>query len=339
MHERQRWIAHWHSQNALTAQQVPEALRLAGIPPSSKEWRLWIDRLLLWIGVTASLAGLIFFVAANWSEMGRFFKFALVEAVIILSLVAYVMGARFRHGNAALLAASLAIGALLALIGQTYQTGANTFELFVIWALLITPWVLLAKLSALWVLWLTILHIAYVFYLDTFDLFFGFDLTEERSLVPIALFDFSVLIVWECFATRGWEWMRERWVPRLLALVGGTTVTILAVLAILQHHNTNGLYYAMYGISLIGLYGVYRHAVFDLFMLAGTALSLIVVATTGLWEILFDSQWNEAGPWLILAVFSMLATAAAARWLRNIARAQNEREPISGEVSKKGEAS
>ena len=337
MHERQRWIAHWHSQNALTAQQVPEALRLAGIPPSPKEWHLWIDRLLLWIGVTASLAGLVFFVAANWSEMGRFFKFALAEAAIILSLVAYVMGARFRYSNAALLAASLAVGALLALIGQTYQTGANTFELFIVWALLITPWVLLAKLPALWVLWLVILHVAYVFYLDTFGLFFGFDLTEERSLVPIALFDFSALIVWECFAAKGWEWTRGRWVPRLLALVGGTAVTILAVLAILQHHDTNGLYYAMYGISLIGLYGTYRHAVFDLFMLAGTALSLIVVTTTGLGDALLAGSRDWTGSLFILAIFSMLATAAAARWLRNIARAQNEREKTAEEVSKKGE--
>ena len=134
--------------------------------------------------------------------------------------------------------------------------------------------------------------------------------------------------------------MRGRWVPRLLALVGGTAVTILTVLAILHRYDASGLYYTMYGVILVGLYGAYRHAVFDLFMLAGVALSLIVVATTGLGDALLDwSSTNLTGPLFILAVFSMLTTAAAARWLRNIARAQNEREPISGEASKKGEAS
>ena len=45
-------------------------------------------------------------------------------------------------GKAALLAAALLTGGLLALIGQTYQTGADTFELFATWAALILPWVL-----------------------------------------------------------------------------------------------------------------------------------------------------------------------------------------------------
>ena len=47
-----------------------------------------------------------------------------------------------RAGKAALLAASLFVGALLALIGQIYQTGADTFEMFAAWAALILPWVL-----------------------------------------------------------------------------------------------------------------------------------------------------------------------------------------------------
>lgn len=67
MHERQKWIVHWREENALSAQQVPEALRLAGIPPSRQEWRLWIDRLLLWLGVVSLLAGLIFL----WRPIGQ----------------------------------------------------------------------------------------------------------------------------------------------------------------------------------------------------------------------------------------------------------------------------
>ena len=339
MNQQQQWIARWHAQGALPAQQVPKALRLAGIPPSRKEWRPWIDRLLLWIGVTASLAGLIFFVAANWSEIGRFFKFALAETAIIVSLVAYATGSRFRHGNAALLAASLAVGALLALIGQTYQTGADTFELFVVWALLIAPWVLLAKLPALWVLWLAILHVAYIFYITTFGSLWGFFRWDENQLAPVVLFDFSALIVWECFAARGWEWMYGRWVPRLLALLAGTAVTVLALFAIVDHHEGNELYYAMYGISIVSLYGVYRHTVFDLFMLAGAALSAIVVATTWLGNLLLESR---SGDWIgsifILALFSMLATAASASWLRNIARTQRELGKTNRETLKKGEA-
>src|SRR5699024_11365250 len=39
-----------------------------------------------------------------------------------------------------LLIASIITGSLLALFGQVYQTGADTWQLFFAWAILITPW-------------------------------------------------------------------------------------------------------------------------------------------------------------------------------------------------------
>ncbi len=330
MHENQRWITRWQEQGALPAPQVPEALRLAGIPPSRQEWRLWIERLLLWLGVAALLSGLIFFVAANWSGMGRFFKVARAEAAIAASLAAYVFGARFRHGNAALLAASLAVGALLALIGQTYQTGADTFELFLVWALLITPWVLVARLSALWILWLAILHVAYAFYVETFGLLWGFFLRDESALVVVVLFDSLALIVWEYCAAQEREWMRGRWAPRLLALAGGIAASTLAMHAILDHGDSRGIHFMLYATVLAGLYAGYRHAVPDLFMLAGGALSAIVVSTTWLARTLLDDfRGDMTGAVLLLALFSMLATAAAAWWLRQVAREQRARMPLA----------
>ena len=321
MYQRQKWIAHWQAQNALSAQQVPAALRLAGLPPSRWEWRLWIDRLLLWLGASALLAGLIFFVAANWSGMGRMGKFALAEAALVLCLAAYWWGARLRHANAALLAASLAVGALLALIGQTYQTGADTFELFAVWAALIFPWVLLARLPALWVVWLAILHVAYVFYLTAGAPWWLFKKAKDL-FAGIVLLDCCALFAWEWLAARGWAWMQGRWVPRLLALTAGGAATLLAIYAIIGHHDVNGLYLPLYLAILTATYMVYRHLLPDLSMLAGGALSLIVVTATGLGRLLLEDQrGNFIWAFLFLALFSMLATAGAAWWLWQAARA------------------
>lgn len=332
MVERQKWIARWREQNVLSAEQVPLALRLAGIPPTPQEWRLWVDRLLLWLGVSALLAGLIFFVAANWSGLGRFGKFALVELVIVASLAAYAWGASFRYGNAALLAASLAVGALLALFGQTYQTGADTYELFVTWAALILPWTLLARLPALWVLWLIILHVAFGFYVQTFD--YAWDFVATAIVV---LFDCGVLALWEVLAARGWEWMQGRWVPRLLALTAGTLATLLALAAIFER-NTTDYYLELYVLVLAGLYAGYRRKVPDLFMLAGGALSLIVVGMTWLGRILLMDgsrglmSVTDSSNFFILGLISMLATAGAAYWLRQVAREmkENERQALQG---------
>ncbi|MET0346849.1 MAG: DUF2157 domain-containing protein [Casimicrobiaceae bacterium] len=49
-------------------------------------------------------------------------------------------------GKAALVVAALLVGALLALVGQVYQTGADRFELFAAWAVAIVAWVLVARM-------------------------------------------------------------------------------------------------------------------------------------------------------------------------------------------------
>jgi len=326
MHERQKWIAQWRAQNALPAPQVSAALRLAGIPPSRQEWRLWIERLLLWLGVAALLAGLIFFVAANWSGMARFGKFALVELIIIASLAVYVLTAHRRYGNAALLAASLALGAWLALIGQTYQTGANTYELFLVWALLMIPWALVARLPALWVLWLTLLHVAYVFFVQESDLPRRYP-SWEREFGVVILFDVGALALWEWLAANGRAWMRGRWVPRLLALAAGSVATVLAIYLVIAYRQAKAEYLVLYFLVLAGFYVVYRDKVRDLFMLAGGAFSLIVVTTTAFGRALFEGVRGGAGSFFLLGLFSMLAAAGAAWWLLQVARSWKN-EPL-----------
>jgi uncharacterized membrane protein len=320
MDERQQWIAHWLSQNALAPARVQAALRVAGVPPAPDEWRAWIERLLLWLGVAALLAGLVFFVAANWAGMGRFGKFALAEAAVAASLAAWAWGARFRHGNAALLAASLAVGALLALIGQTYQTGADTFELFAVWAALILPWTLLARLPALWVLWLAVVHQAYFFWLDAYASIW----TGGSVMASVTLFDCAALALWEACAARGWAWMRGRWTPRLLALAAGMAVTALAMQVIFDEGIDDGIgggWLALYAAVVAALYAAYRRARPDLFMLAGVALSLIVTLTTALARALLEhGRVNETASFFLLALFCMLMTAGAAWWLRQVAR-------------------
>ena len=52
-------------------------------------------------------------------------------------------------GQVLLIAGSVLTGVLLAVIGQAYQTGADVFELFVAWAVLILPWVFVSRSAAL----------------------------------------------------------------------------------------------------------------------------------------------------------------------------------------------
>jgi uncharacterized membrane protein len=109
------------------------------------------------LGAVAALllgAGLIFWVAANWQDQTRQFKFYLIQAVLLASVVGALAWPRGR--NALLLLATMALGGLLAFIGQTYQTGADTWQLFAAWGALALLWVVVARSDALWAVWVLI---------------------------------------------------------------------------------------------------------------------------------------------------------------------------------------
>jgi len=156
-------VAAWIAQGHLPAARVREALQLAQAMPTQASWLRFLDRLLLGAGAVALSAALGFFVAANWSALGRFGKLALVEVVVVtaLALVAW-RGIDSKWGRAFLVVAALAVGTLLALVGQTYQTGADPWELFAVWAVAVAPWVAIGRQPALWLLWLAVLALANV---------------------------------------------------------------------------------------------------------------------------------------------------------------------------------
>jgi uncharacterized membrane protein len=109
------------------------------------------------LGAVAALllgAGLIFWVAANWQDQTRQFKFYLIQAALAASLLGALAWPRGR--TALLLLATLALGGLLAFIGQTYQTGADPWQLFAAWGALALLWMLAARSDVLWALWVLI---------------------------------------------------------------------------------------------------------------------------------------------------------------------------------------
>ena len=143
------------------AEQREIALLVAGVSPNAAQWNQFLGRVFLTFGVTLLVAAVGYFVAYNWDAMGRFAKFALLEAAVVAAVVGAVF---FVPGDirarTALLAAVLLTGPLLAFVGQTYQTGADSYELFRAWALLALSWVVVARWRVLWCFWLLVANAA-----------------------------------------------------------------------------------------------------------------------------------------------------------------------------------
>lgn len=303
-------ILEWWQRGAV--RDAGAALQATGLLPGRAEWRRFLDLLLLWSGAVALAAAVVFFVAHNWGQLGKITKFTLLEALVAAAVVGYWrLGNDRPAGKAALLVASILLGALLALFGQIYQTGADTWQLFATWAALILPWVLIGRFAALWMLWVAVANLAIGLY---FQVFF---LEDQRQLWALFAFDTFALAAWELARGRV-SWLQVSWGPRLLAIASGVAITLLVTQAIFDWgREPAAAPLAVYPLWLAAIYAVYRKILPDLFVLAGACLSAIVVVASFLSKNLLES--NEAAGFLLIAMAIVAMGAAAGWWLRQLA--------------------
>lgn len=308
-------------QGYFDAKTLERALQIAGQIPAGPAWRNFLEVALLILGAAFTVSGIFFFFAYNWAGMHRFTKFGLIEAGILITVaLAFYLGLERLPGKVALGVAALLTGALLAVYGQAYQTGADAYTLFLNWALLIAGWVLISAYSPLWLGWLVLFNITIIAY---WGQVFG-DLSPAMFAALTAVNGLSLLAV-ELAQQRGIAWLQSRWLPRvgalmtLLALVIPTLIFIFSI----DEGDEGGLWFYLMPIAYLVFVGLtvyfYTRSIHDLFMLTLVAFSLIVVITA-LVAKLFDFDFDNAGPYLLLGGLIIGQAALAVGWLRRVAR-------------------
>ena len=187
--------------------------------PDAVQWRGFLDALALWLGVALCAAAAVCFIAANWDAMGRFARLGVMEAALVAAtLAAWRLGIARPAGQAALALATVLLGGLLAVVGQTYQTGADTWELFALWTALALPWTLAARNTAQWLGWGLLLDLAVGLRLGlrTADLW----LPEAGVALPLGLLDLALAAAWA-----GVAWRR----PDLAGPLGARLLAVAAI--------------------------------------------------------------------------------------------------------------
>ncbi|MBK8973533.1 MAG: DUF2157 domain-containing protein [Hahellaceae bacterium] len=312
-----KWVLDWLAGGHLPNDQLSRALNAAQVYPAAQAWRQFIDRLLLWTGGLALSVALIFFVAYNWTEMGRWAKFAMLEAALILTIVGYWRWAlRPVVASVMLMMATLGLGALLAYFGQTYQTGADPWQLFLYWALLMAPWAIAGRAGVLWLFLIALLNLTATLYVHTFRGILWFFPDVEQGLLWLFLgLNGTAWCLWE-LASLVFRWQPDRWAVRVLAVATGTPLTILTIAHLYDDAASLSLWIWLAWIPAV--YSIYRYRLKDLFMLAGGCLSGIVVVTAFLSRHLL---YNNGGDlFLLMALLVIGMGAGSATWLRNIHR-------------------
>src|SRR5262249_49810957 len=154
--------------------------------------------------------------------------------LVLAVLLAWRVGLERATGKAALVAAALLVGALLALVGQAYQTSADTYELFTAWALAILPWVLVGRLAALWLFWVGLVNLAAILYFHVFGGLLWSVFGTVELLGWLFGLNTAALTLWEMLARRGIAWLNERWALRVLATACVACITALTVWVIVD---------------------------------------------------------------------------------------------------------
>ncbi|MEO7910501.1 MAG: DUF2157 domain-containing protein [Roseiflexaceae bacterium] len=302
----------------LNAGALDRALALAGQIPTLPDWRRFVDILLLLLGAALSVSGIFFFFAYNWADMPRLAKFGLIEAAILLAVtLAAYRGLGSLAGKVALLAAAMLVGVLHAVFGQVYQTGADSYLLFLLWALLIIGWVAIGGYAPLWLLLLALLNLSLGFYWTQV-----LGAADTALYVALAALNAAWLLAWELARGRGIARLSERWMPRVVAL---TTLALL-VIATIRYIFASAfeserdpllllapIVYLVY--TLLTLIVYYRY-MRDLFMLAAAALGIIIIVTAAGLQM---TDFRFEG-YLVLSALVVGQTAVLVYALRAVAR-------------------
>ena len=280
-----------------------------GAAPPQLQSRFWQVTALLAAGLGGF--GLIMWVAANWDTLGRMGQFALLQAWVALTALAAWRVAALRTPMGLL--CLLGIGALFAYFGQTYQTGADAWQLFALWALLALPLCLGVRSEVLWFPWVVVACSAISLWTYTH--------TDHRwradgSDLPIHLVGWALgaLIV---TALSPWA---ERWTGRasaarrlaLLAMV--ISITLAAVAGLFARQ---GFTHYLLGLAVMATAAVMllQPRWFDIFGLSAVVLCLDTLLMAGWVRVLFsDSRSGDlVGSLLLtgLVAAGLLASSVA----------------------------
>jgi uncharacterized membrane protein len=192
-----------------------------------------------------------------------------------------------------LLLALLAIGGLFAYFGQTYQTGADPWQLFALWAALALPLCLVARSDVLWTPWMLIFSTAAALWMQA----------HAHHSWRIASADLSIFV-------SGWlavllacafvspllaRWTGAgSWALRLGLVLATILITGTAVSALFGSE-VGSPYWAGLGLLAVAAVLLATRRLFDVFGLSAVALGLNTLLVWGLGYMLFNGGGNGDG--------------------------------------------
>lgn len=262
--------------------------------------------------------GLILWIAAHWDTLGRGGQFALLQAgVLVACAVAWREGVA---RPAAGLLALLGIGGLFAYFGQTYQTGADAWQLFALWAALGVPLAVGVRSDVVWAPWTLVALVGVALWVQAHT---GHRWRVNPADLPVHLIGWGAALAVCALASppaRAWlgngVWSFRTGATLLVVMVSASALSGPFYSTLSPIH---GLGLLVLGVAA-GL--LVSPKAFDVFALSAVALGLDTLLVAGLAQLVFGSggSGDTIGRLLLIGLFAAGLLAASVSVILKLAR-------------------
>ena len=237
----------------------------------------FFDYFFMVLGAIFLASGVMFFIAYNWQVLGKFFKFFLVEAGIVGSfLLSYRLDEKSIGFKSSILVGSFLIGVLMALFGQVYQSGAESYELFLYWAVIVLPIAILSRFSWIWVFEVVLLN--FVIYL--FKWYFTGYYYDVRAF-SLAILNGIIFVVWSILSDKV-EFLNQKYATRVIATLAIFWMGFAMQELIFSRYSADG-WIAIFSILLaIFTFYRYRYKELDIYILSILVLCLNLIVASAI---------------------------------------------------------
>ncbi len=279
-------LVHQHQLDAPTTRRL---FQIAGYEQEPAAVQAWLWKVVAVCAAALIGLGLILWLAANWDSLGRMGRFALLQgSVLVMGLGAAALP-RLRVPLGLL--TLLCIGGLFAYFGQTYQTGADPWQLFAVWALLALPLCLGARSDVLWASWALVVMTALALWTHAHT---GHRWrTEPQDLTVYALAWLAALAVIAALSPAAARYSGAGvWALRTATTLTVMAVTLAALLALFR--TTVAPHYPLaLALFVLGAGALAWRRAFDVFALSAVALGLNTLLVAGLARWVFSGGSHE----------------------------------------------
>ncbi len=306
------------AQHKLDAAGSQKLARIAGLNREPSQLAYWLPRGVAVLAAALGGFGVILWIAANWETLGRFGRFALLQAVFLVMCAGALLkpAARVPLGLMAL----LTIGGLFAYFGQTYQTGADPWQLFAVWAVLALPLALSVRSDVLWTPWALIVVTGISLWVHAHTAHRW--RVEPQDLGVYAMAWSAALVLTLALSPVFTRWSGSGpWAMRTAVTLATTMITTTALGALFDREMA-----LLYGLGLCLLAGaglaLASRQLFEIFGLSAVGLGLNVLLIFGFGKLLFhDSNGdNWFGAMLLLGLVAAGLLAGTVSVLLRLSR-------------------